>query len=436
MRDLDDLLTGEVGRSIGRSAGESARVPDFDRLAARGRRRRTQRRTAVAGVAALVVVGVVGAGQWVGTDHRATDPDPVAPAPDQRVDRSDQIHWTKPDAAAQQQARAVIEDPDAIAVAGAVDPANPASRAVLWQTCDDPCDALSMAVAVTDDGFATRTSVPFFEAASVRPVGNGVFLADNFEPGEAPTLVSTHGTVQVEVDGVESPVADGEVVVALHGSGLPILGLVAVDPATGRGHRVPLPDGAVQGWSQSGPALTVLTGTRDLSRSSDGGRTWATTRIPDPGRAFVWMVPSAEASTAAVILGGDGSTYPSLEAVVRLRAGSDPESIPQDTPPWAYFSGAGVLPDGRLLVAVNGWSDATEHAEGERGEEVTPSGVYVSNDDWSHFEQVPDVLEGEAPLASFATTVDGTLSLVVTPEGGSSMMFSTDGDVWQNLSTR
>lgn len=432
MRDLDELL----GDDLSGAAAEAARTPDFDTLTARGRRRATLRRTTLAGAAALAVVTVIGATQWLGGSGPSSDPAPVAPVPS-GSEVTDDIDWELPDAATSKEAESVIDDPDAVALAAAVDPAARDARVVMWATCADPCDSTRRAIAVTGDDFATRVGLPDGEYGRIVPAGDGVFVAETYEPGEPPVLLSARGSSEVRLEKAESPLRDGEVLVALHGSGLPVLGLVAVDPRTGVGHPIPLPGRGIRGWSGAGRTLMVLVG-QQVRRSDDGGATWTSTPVPDQAGALTWLAESADPGTGAVLAGGDGSPYPypSLKATVRFRGGEDPETFAHDTPPRAHFAGAFVLPDGRLLVAVNEWSDETEHALGEQGEEVTSSGVYVSTDDWGSLEQVPGVLEGRAPLGSFVVAADGTPSLVVTPQGGDELMFSTDGDSWETLSAR
>lgn len=160
MRDLDDLLNGDVAGA----ARRSVTPPDFASVRARGRRRRLVAWGTISGACASAAVAVVTA--WsLGASTTGTAPpdvvvrpsEPTPPATDRAGLRAERI----------------IDDPDAQVVDVSISPSNPDVRASVWMLCaTDRCRHATYAVAVTDDGYTNRAALalparqrPFLTAA-------------------------------------------------------------------------------------------------------------------------------------------------------------------------------------------------------------------------------------------------------------------------------
>ncbi|KQZ75263.1 hypothetical protein [Nocardioides sp. Root151] len=374
MRDLDELLTGRIGDA----AADVARIPDFDALAARGRRRTTVRRTAAAGAAALAVVTVIGATQWLGGGDPSSEPGPVAPptsTPSAPAEPKTD-HGTGPISDAR--AEAIVSNPAATLFSLTVDPDDPDSRASVWQLCPAQCDNPKYAVAITDDGYTTYAAFRLANPVEVRSAGSGRFLAERWDPGATPFLLDADGTgTALVADDTEAPLSAGEVVAAVHGSGVPIIGLLAVDPGTGAAHPIPLPSG-VATWQQDGERISFLDYNGPTARwTDDGGATWSSHPL-DAENLLTQLVPSADPDRHAVVAGGDGATLFPFNVVHRWDGDGAVQRFDQSSSPQAYIAHQAVLPDGRLLIDVEDWSDGD-----------APTGLHVSaGDDWTRFTPV------------------------------------------------
>jgi len=407
MADLDQLLRGDIAQS----AADAASMPDLAILERRGvRRRRTHSAaTGLSTAAAVLAIGL--AALQFGGDDRTTPPvTPTrTPTPSAEAPTADQI----------------VDDPSAVVAAVVVAPENPRIRAVVWRLCkNERCSRMHEAVAVTDDGFRTRATVIINDFPTY--VGHGVF---SFGFGN-PRLLRTDGSV-LDVVGARSdpgPVGPGEVVVS-YGSG--ILRWTAVDPATGHAHTLPVPDDItpVVRLGPGGRLSAEGFGAAAYNWSDDGGSTWSSTELDTDGQRLTVLAASREGDPVAVLEGGDGATLFPLDAVHRsIDGGRTFERIPLFDDPMAYGQNAGVLPDGRLLVNIEAWSDSELGGVHQR-----PVGLHISSgSDWSDLQPLESARQYPESQPDVFATRDGLL-IVYGREG----VASTDGGrTWQELALR
>lgn len=435
MPDLDRLLTSDIAVR----AAEAATRPDFTDVERRGRSRRATRTVLAAACVAAVVAGVAGV---VGIDDpRRTAPEPAVPSPtpstNQKADLSPE---------------AIVDDPRATVDLVAVAPEDPDVRAVVWSLCKNrSCRQRQVAIAVTGDGFATRSVVGVRgEAAFVRPAaGWGAFVVS--WDGPSPYLLRTNGSkVPIGRPSGEGSVVAGEVVTRIRGYGDDF---VAVHPANGAAHRIPLPAGVTQLVGDEHGRLQGVVSDGRRSRyvwSDDGGVRWREHPLPAQEVSMFSLTPSAAPGVRAVIGGADGATFfPFIDVSRGTRNGEAWQTIAQDGDPRAYVGLSAVLPDGRLLVDVEAWSDATLREPGAR-----PNGPYLSaGDDWSAWQRLvppPDSgladAERERLLAAESLDVVGlvvaagevTVHVVEAGAGGSMAVYAVEdgGRTWSRIAVR
>ncbi len=380
MPDLDDLLRSDLAES----AARSVHAPAFDSVAARGRRRRTARRAAVAGAAAVLAATGTTVLAGLGPD-RTSVPEPAVPSP--TASPSQQRH-PGPDA------EKIVDDPRAQVSQVAASPDRPEVRAAVWRQCPSrACDDDHVAIAVTRDGFESRTVVPV-------PRGGGLpwltaAAAETFVVSYAerhPYLLRADGSrVDIAKPEGSAPAAPGEVVTRWRGYG--DHDVLAVDPGSGESHWVPVPRGVTEIEADGQGRLEALVG--DGARtafvsSDDGGATWQEHPFA-AGETSTFSLVRSGSGVPAVLEGADGATLFPFLAVRRGTSAGSWERIEQGHDPQAYAGVSAVLPDGRLLVEVVGWSDDRPGAGGSR-----PRGPYVSDgSDWSRLSPLePDVASG------------------------------------------
>ncbi len=361
MRDLDPLLDSHVSDAAGRAAEQ----PDFAGLRARGRRRRARTRAVVAAGFVVVLAMGVTALQLAPTTDSAppVDPPPATPSPTSTAELS---------------AEQVVDDPGSRLSGLVVSEGDPDTRASVWSLCvDRSCDNRRYALALSDDGFATRTVLPrtWRDSPVVRSAGDDTFLVSR---GRDWLLARTDGSLTgVDIDRAPDPVEEGEVVVPGEYGRAPYS---AVDPATGVGHRLSTPEGVNQLLLTSegqlrGIVQDFTARTAAVVWSDDGGATWARHDLPMTETSLFTLVPTPDDSTMAVVAGADGATLFPFIAVHRSMDGGahladlQPGRRP-DAPTWVA---AIVLPDGRLLVDVDAWSDQRAGRPGRN-----PTGLWVS----------------------------------------------------------
>lgn len=139
-------------------------------------------------------------------------------------------------------------------------------------------------------------------------------------------------------------------------------------------------------------------------------------------------VHSLAPGVRAVVAGGDGATLFPFAKVARSTDGGgtwrtyDVSGVDRVT---AYTSGQVVLPDGRMLVLLNQWSDDRNGHPSDR-----PHGPYVSaGDDWSHY--APTNPTFRPALSPTARGWPPTESIQASPgHGGVIWMTTHDGRVY------
>jgi hypothetical protein len=98
---------------------------------------------------------------------------------------------------------------------------------------------------------------------------------------------------------------------------------------------------------------------------------------------MVGMIPTVDDSLHALQLGGDGATLFPWEHVLKSTDGRTWTSYDGPRDPLGYGNPVAVLPDGRLLLELDGWSDARIHHPSAH-----PIGLY-SGTDWTHLQPIP-----------------------------------------------
>ncbi|RJS46598.1 sialidase family protein [Nocardioides cavernaquae] len=332
----------------------------------------------------------------------------------------------------------IVADPRSRMETFAVSSDDPDVRAAVWQGCssDQRCER-KYAVAVTDDGFRHRTVLPtiYREAPMVHA-------------GERSFLVRTGlGTgIRVDVDGATTDLRVDE------GAALPDKGPV-VNLGSGQGVWVvadldggvvvPIPgsadlfqvvrlgDGSLASLSQA--EGTSGLGDAVLQRSTDGGQTWS--RLPlDLGENALPSIIPSDGSVLAVDQGGDGATLSPLTAIHRFLAGETEPVVFDSSGPTAFTAGMVVLPDGRLLVAVEEWSGGDED----------PGLFAAPADDWSSLTRVPrgapfdDIAELDGGFLTTTVTADRVSVYVAAPPGGDHAAYRSDdgGGTWEPVALR
>jgi hypothetical protein len=436
MPDLDDLLRSDIAGT----ASRSVEPPEFAAVATRGRRRRARRR-AVLAAASVLVVAAVATGTVLADGTPSTSPAPANPQP------SPHRTQVMPDQDNLRDPAAVVDNPDASVAGLAVATDDPDVRAVLWQVCLRRCHDRHAAIALTTDGFASRTLVPVSPGAypHLAPAGRHAFLVTN--DGRHPYLLGADGRKrQVTPPGPVAPVGAAEVVTHWNGGGDDY---VAVDPATGSSHRVMVPAGTSEAQKTGTGRLQALVEQRvgrtpSVAWSDDGGASWHEHELTSNDRSMFELVPTA-GDTMAVLVGSDGATVFPFDGVVQgTRSGASWRSIPQPGPPVASTDGGVVLPDGRLAVALAGLvrSSVGPHL----------AGLYLSaGGDWSTFTRVEPSPQGsrgldtatvtrlrETDLYLAGTRVGAGTATVYLAEGRGSRVWAVadGGRTWTELRVR
>jgi len=256
--------------------------------------------------------------------------------------------------------------------------------ASVWEWCEseDRCVEARYAVAVSRDGFATRTVVdlPPRWLYTLRPAGGGRFFVRG-NP-RVLSILQPDGSLRE----VTRPLAGAEPAPAepdellLHTR----RGWVATDAEDASQHPVPVPADVEQLWWE-GDQLRGVTYPDDrrsaFVRSDDGGLTWRSTQLPV--RHALWGTVDG-ASPPVFVEGADGATLMPFVALHRLDPATGTwRSTPGPADPTAYHGSMIERPDGRLFVIVQAWSDARRFDPG------TPPGFWVSTDEaWTDFEQI------------------------------------------------
>jgi hypothetical protein len=333
----------------------------------------------------------------------------------------------------------IVGDPRAHLGALSTIPGHAERRLAEWYVCRDrACYHRTYALVVSDDGF--RTSHPV-ELAPSR-VANGWYLEpagpDHFAVspnGGRRTLVSLTGHVTpVRVSGSAGPLVGSEVPLRASKAGF-----VAADPVTGEAHPLSTPEGVVE--LQVTPSGQLRALTYDHPRylwSPDGGATWH--EIPIPRRYAeleAGFVVTASDSLHALVLGGENTVFP-WEHVLRSTDGRTWTTYDGPTDPTGYVAESVVLPDDRLVMDVDGWSD-------RRGTHpsVNATGLWAGTD-WTHLQPVPPTgpfvgqdVHGFVPtILDIAATGRLVTLYALTPDESGAVASTDGGEHWMRVRVR
>lgn len=409
MPDLDQLLTADAG-GVGRAAAAAAVPPDFGAIVRRGRRRRNVRTGVSVGAAAAALAGIVGMTQVLG------GPTPAPPQPagssTPTVSITDSAGTT--DAAdATADVAAVVDHPDARPVGIAVTPGDPDTKAVVWQRGN------RWALAVTDDGFVTRTLLAVPPGTDPVPGPEGTFVLTGGWRADSLRIVDVDGRNEAITDrGPVAPVDGGEIAVVQGEPGQDQT-VVAVDVAAGTAHPVETPPDLydLRSYALRLQGLSVADDGRTMVHhwSDDGGATW---EVEDLGseQAFGGIVPSPIGGPRAVIESGDGATLFPFVALHHAQPPGASSRTPFAGPASMTLTSTFFYGD-EVRVVGTLWDDS--------GQEAVDSGTWVVGADGTVEKVVSDTPEvsdrQDVPLICLEY-VDGP---VVWTAG-------EDGDVWRS----
>jgi hypothetical protein len=398
---------------IAQAAADAAQVPDFADVLARGRRRRNVRNGLAVGAATLAVAAIFGVTQVIG-DNGGRDIEP-APGPTESRD-VDTAHRGGTDDPVW-----IIDHADARIADAAVTPNG--ATAVFWRLVGPEPYGL----AVTGDGFATRTEWRLPIAGDVIAAGDGFIVRD--QALSKVWVVEPDGERRrVEVSGPVGPVGPGEVPVATS-----VDGLVAVDPETAMAHPVDTPEQAFDVESYGGrlsfvsnyiPASGQVEST--YYWSDDGGASWETATFDAGPGGVPEVVPTPAGTEHVLTLTGDGGG--SLLSVLTMpAAGGDFAATAYDGELTSVI-GTFVV-DGELRLFADLWGDGSGPPR--------ESGLYRWVD--GRLERIttgaPDVTDTqERTLVDVAATGDAPTLLVAV---GAELHRSEDGGTtWETLPAR
>lgn len=263
-------------------------------------------------------------------------------------------------------------------------PGHPERRIAEWYVCPDhACYHRTYALAVSDDGFRTLHVV---DLAPSR-VANGWYLEpagrDHFAispNGGRRSLVDLSGRVtRIAITGPAGPMVGSEVPLRSSKAGF-----VAVDPDTGHAHPLATPAGVVELQTSPSGQLRGLTMDSRYYWSDDGGSAWHEIPLPpDDEHLTAEFVPTPSDGLHVLVLGGENTVF-SWDRVLKSTDGATwTSSYDGPNDPTGYLGETVILPDGRLLVNVDGWSDATN-----KRPSAHQVGLYAGAD-WAHLRPVP-----------------------------------------------
>lgn len=397
---------------IAQAAADAAQVPSFDRVLARGQRRRNVRHGVTVGAAALAVAAIFGVTQVIGDNGgRDIEPAPDPTEPTTVIDdgpSTSSPEWIVDHRQAQIGDAAVTED---------------GSTAVFWRVVDHQ----RWVLAVSDDGFSTRGVDQLAIPGDVTTAGERFLVRD--QARSKLWLVDPREQVRVVIDGPEAPVGEGEVPIGMGTD------LVAVDPVSATAHAVPVPEGTYDIGAYGGRLsgiTTVIDGAggrlATYHWSDDGGATWQNASFDAGELGSPEVVPTAAGADHVIIVLGDGATIGPLTAVLTMEPGADALTQTDYEGEQASPAGAFVV-DGELRLFADLWGDG-------RGP-PRESGLYRWVDGrldriTSENPEVTDVQE--RTLVDLVDTRGGPTLLIAVDNR---LFRSTDGGgAWEELAAR
>jgi hypothetical protein len=314
-----------------------------------------------------------------------------------------------------------VDGPQARPQAVAVDPDDPDRRAVRWWSCD-ACGSLKSALALTEDGFETRTVLSLDANVGLAWAGDEQVALVDWEAGTA-ELVAFDGSRRPLRLGSESPVpTDSSIITATIDD---IWQPVWIDVASATAHPVPRPAEAAGASDDSlwrdANGLVWFGNFEDhntIATSNDGGATWtshsfgsgyfvpaysgandvlAVLEYEDVNRQrlrllWVWYSIDGGATWARTEEGsGPAGPIEDRGGVVRadgrlVMHGPDDAGLLVMDERWTYFGPAAWTPGGGRFDLLNayGWGDSLTVI----GRPADSADVYISatpGDDWTPF---------------------------------------------------
>ena len=330
--------------------------------------------------------------------------------------------------------RAVVDSPRARIDAWAVVPGHPDRRIAEWSVCGDSrCDRRRTALTVTANGFADAHLVELPAKGArwyLEPAGAQHFAVALNGGRRILVDLSGHAT-RLTVGGTNGPLADTEVPLRA-----PVRGYLAVDPSTGAAHRLSVPPGTDTLLETPSGQLRALSFAA-YSWSDDGGATWRHLALPLTGNELPELVATASDDVHALLVTGDGATLAPWIRALRSDDGSAWTSYSGPTVATAYVDSPVVLPDGRLLIDVQAWSD--QRAGGPAPRRI---GLYVG-DDWSATAPVRmgppfDASPNRSMMNILDVAVTGKTVTVYAqaPDRTTVVASSDDGATWSPIRAR
>lgn len=337
----------------------------------------------------------------------------------------------------------IVDDPASQLVEVQSVPGDRNRRVSLWRRCQGTrCVSQELAVAVTDDGFRTRTVADAtWRNATVRLSDDGQAVVIDYRTRLRIDVVGPDGRVTpVERSDDVAPLAEGEVFGGVsHRRSETVFW--ATDAVGARAHPVPAPTGAYQLVQTDRGQLRALTVQQTYLWSDDGGATWQESSGAGEahGPMLAGFVASAD-DTHVVVRGGDGATLFPFEQIRRLDSPDSWTVTEVSDDPMAYVGPTGFLPDGRFLASVQSWSDNNLPGKKLKG---TPPGIYVSvGGDWSTYERIESGPPFDTPavfqpmVTDIDVTADGALITAIGPDQTTAWTSRDRGATWLEMRVR
>lgn len=354
---------------------------------------------------------------------------PTEPAPTSESSASEVV--AAPEAATTPSGEDIVDDPDAELIDLATSPTDPDVRVGVWRTCLDPtCGSITVAMALTTDGFDTR-AVPdrvWRTTPTVEVDPSGAVLVVSWRTGLSLEVVRPDGTVlEVRRTDVPSKVMRGDLVGGVsYGRRTTYY---ATDVETAVAHPVAVPEQTNQLEQLPSGQLRATTLDRMYAWSDDGGASWQRVAGGTDGTKLQLMADSAP-DVHVLIGGSDGATLFPFDEVRRLEDLDSWSVARQPGAERAYLGNAAVLSDGRLLLDVEDWSDRR------------PGGLFVSQGrDWVSFERVAsgapfDGRPADVRVLDMRVDQDASTIVAVGPEGRDAWFSDDLGTTWVELPAR
>ena len=421
MNELHDLLARTTDRV------ENPRL-EYAALQIARRRRTRRRGAAAATVASALVVTVILGVQGL---DRGGSPQPAAPTNTTPTPTPTTSTQGDREDLALPRGEDVVDDPDAELVDMAMSPADADVRVGVWKTClDAACGSIAIAMSVTTDGFETR-AIPkqvwrTTPIVTVAPSGDALVVS--FSNQLSLEIVRPDGSVsEVRRTGAPSAVMPGELVGGvLYGQQTTYY---ATDTETAIAHPVPVPGQTNQLQQLPSGQLRATALTRTYAWSDDGGASWQQSAGASNGTTLQILADSAP-DVHVLVGGSDGATLFPFDEVRRLEDQDSWSVIEQPAGERAYLGDAAVLPDGRLLLDVEGWSDDR------------PGGLYASDgSNWVSFARVVtgapfDGKPADIRVVDMRVEQDASTIIAVSPDGRVAWFSEDVGATWEVLAAR